>query len=220
MKVAAIVPTRDEADTIGALVRTLYKFCDAVVVVDYCSTDHTVSVAYEAGALIDAAEYAGIGYAYRFAWDRLPADWWVGHIDAGGSHDPQDLCDMLDLAATRDYDVIVGSRFTFGGEDRAPWRRRVLSKTAAWVCNRNEMERVADWTSGLRVYSPRAREILAAHDFQTSGHAWQIEALWVARARGLNIVEFPITYRPSTSHLSSDSLGEAAGLLWRLSGVP
>jgi len=220
MKVAAIVPTRDEESTIVPLLKNLLNFADSVIVVDYRSSDATVELAQRCGVLVDQIDYAGVGYAYEYAWDRLPDDWWVGHIDAGGSHDPQDLCDMVDLAARHDYDLVVGSRFCFGGEDHAPWHRRFLSKTAARICNRKGHDGFTDWTSGLRVYSPRARAVLAAHRFSTGGHAWQIEALWVAQTAGLTSVEFPITYEPSSTSLSTTQLTEAAVLLWKLTGTP
>lgn len=214
---AAIVPTMNEAETIGRLVRALDRFCDLVVVVDSSDTATTRESAKAAGA--DYASHilpGSLGRAYSYGWGYIPRDWYVGHIDAGGSHDPADLCDMLDMAAHDDIDLLLGDRFGIGGEHRGKWHRKVTSRLASAALNLISFADYDDWTSGLRVYSPKAREILSRHDFTTSGHAWQIEALWVCRQAGLKIAEYPIIYKASPSHLSSSRVREAGGLWWRL----
>jgi dolichol-phosphate mannosyltransferase len=156
-----------------------------------------------------------LGGAYGKAWAYLPTDWLVVHIDAGGSHDPADLYPMLELAE-EGFDVVIGSRFCPGGVHHGTWTRRASSKFAAFMLDLISLSEIHDWTSGYRVYSPRARAILAAHDFTTTGHAWQIESLWVLKQAGCRVVEHPITYKASVSHLSRGRVQEAASLYWRL----
>ena len=217
MMLGVVVPTKNEADTIGPLVKELDKIADKIVVSNAGeSTDRGDEVAFSAGAEVINCRQPGLGYAYWTAWGRIPDDWYVGHIDAGGSHDPQDLVDMVDIAAWNGYDLVIGDRFGLGGEHHGTWRRRVSSQLAAWMMNLISQAHFNDWTSGLRIYSPRAREVLSQHTFTTEGHAWQIESLWVCRQAGLKICEVPIVYRPSTSHLSAKRVREAIGLWWRL----
>ena len=215
--VAAVIPTIDEADTIGDLVRSLDKVCDRVIVADGSDNGDTATEAFQAGAVpIDGL--GGLGPAYKRAWGVVPTSrpWAVVHIDAGGSHDPADLYPMLELAE-EGFDVVIGSRFCPLGEHHGKWRRRFTSKLASFALNWiYPSTTIHDWTSGYRVYSPKARAILAAHTFTTTGHAWQIEALSVLIAHGCRIVETPIIYRSSVSHLSAGRVKEAARLFWRM----
>src|SRR6266404_5448170 len=130
MYCAAIVPTIDEAETIGDLVRALDKTCDRVLVVDDSVLPWTTVAAEDAGAEWWASRYDGhtygLGYSYKLGHRRIASDWYVVHIDAGGSHDPADVYPMLELAE-EGFDVVIGSRFCPGGEHHGSWRRRFTS---------------------------------------------------------------------------------------------
>lgn len=63
MKVAAVIPARDEADTVGAVIRAAQPVVDEVVVVDNGSADGTAQVAASAGARVLAHEVQGKGEA-------------------------------------------------------------------------------------------------------------------------------------------------------------
>lgn len=215
MNCAAIVPTIDEAETIGALVRSLDKTCDSVRVLDSSDSSQTRDLARNAGAYVSHVP-GGLGHAYKMGQWFVDSDWYVVHIDAGGSHDPYDVGPMLDIAA-KGVDCVIGSRFCEGGEHHGPWKRRVTSRIASRALNAISFNtEIKDWTSGFRVYSPAAREVLAKHEFKAQGHAWQIEALWAIRAAGLRVAEFPIVYESSVSHLSSGRVKEAWSLYWTL----
>ncbi len=194
MYVGAVIPSLNEPDA-DELAMTLIRACDSVEIVTE----------------------PGLGPAYLHGWDAIDPSWWIVHIDAGGSHDPADVYPMLELAE-EGFDVVIGSRFVRSGEHHGPWRRRVTSRLAAAALNLISLQDISDWTSGYRVYSPKARAAIKAHTFTTTGHAWQIEALWVCLQAGCRIVEHPIVYRSSVSHLSSGRVREAAALYWRLAG--
>lgn len=211
----AIVPTIDEAATIGDLVRSLDKMCDEVAVVDDSADWATCVAVNEAGHATISGPRDGLRGAYRKGGELGSSDWYVAHIDAGGSHDPADLYPMLELAE-EGFDVVIGSRFCPLGEHHGSWTRRFTSRWASRALNLISFSDISDWTSGYRVYSPKARAILAAHDFTTTGHAWQIESLWTLVNSGCRVVEQPIVYRASVSHLSRGRVKEAASLYWRL----
>lgn len=221
MYAAACIPTIDEADTIGALVKALDETCDMIYVLDESTNDATMFAAIEAGARHVymrnwKPENRGISGAYAWGNWTVDDDWHVVHIDAGGSHDPYAVGPMLDIAA-KGVDCVIGSRFCEGGEHHGPWKRRFTSRLASRALNAISFNtEIHDWTSGFRVYSPAAREVLAKHTFKMQGHAWQIEALWQIRAAGLRVAEFPIVYESSVSHLSRGRVQEAAGLFWEL----
>lgn len=232
MQVAAVIPTMNEdPHRLAHLVRALDKFCDSVIVVNHSDEPLDSEIVREAGGFVRRVPEPGFDAAYRAAWRVVPSDWYVAHIDAGGSHDPNDLAQMLDMAdegRDREYhpdggyhqyflwDIVIGSRFVRGGEHHGPWRRKVTSRLASSALNLISLGDISDWTSGLRVYSPKARRVLMLHDFTTTGHAWQIESLWTARDHGCRIVEHPITYLPSKSSLTLGRVREANRLYWDL----
>lgn len=208
MNIAAIVPTRNEQDTITDLVAGLYGFCDMVVVADDSTGFGTATAAYEAQAtLADAGE--GLAGAYRSGWELVPSDWWVVHVDAGGSHQLNDVERIVRSTRVTDAHIVIGSRFTKHGHHYGPLRRKVTSRIASVACNLVSRDACKDWTSGLRAYSPEARKSLTDLTFTTSGHAWQIESLNQLFRAGFSAVELPISYYPSGSQLSGARVREA-----------
>jgi glycosyltransferase involved in cell wall biosynthesis len=75
----AVVPARDEAESVGATVTALGPLVDEVVVVDDASTDGTAAAALVAGAsVLHASRRRGKGRAVEEALQRLePAELWL-----------------------------------------------------------------------------------------------------------------------------------------------
>jgi dolichol-phosphate mannosyltransferase len=205
----AVIPTRDEPDTIADLVRAVLVHVEFVMVIDD-STDITTELeAVNAGATVrrgfgslGAAIMTGMAYA---------ANGCVV-IDAGGSHDPDDIPRLV----TADVDVAVGSRLRWGSVFDATPRRRAVTKITAASCRLVTGWPVRDWTSGFRYYSPRAVRAVLNRPPRAKGHAWQIEALHSCLKAGCSWEELPITYRASTSSLSTRTAWEAAVTCGRL----
>lgn len=157
---------------------------------------------------------AGLGPAYLSMWhdaDRRFPQAYVMHVDVG-SHPRDSWLRVLYQARAERADIIIGSRFCPGGLHLYNWRRKWTSRAASAALSTITGTDYTDWTSGLRAYSPKARSVLANHRFQTEGHAWQIEALWVAHQEGLKIVEVPIDYHAGNSSLSWARVKEALKL--------
>ena len=212
MKVAAVIPTRNEQDTISALVGDLCAFCDRIIVADD-STDQTERRASYAGAETFILR-GGLSVAYGGADKFIPSDWWVLHIDAGGSHDVMEAIDLVDIAAKLEYDVVIGSRFVPGARYLGNPTRRRMSQLASAMMNAVTPYDIGDWTSGLRVYSPTARAWIRGHPFYAHGHAWQIEALWWCLRNDCIVTEHAVTYTAGASHLDRERLREALRLWW------
>jgi hypothetical protein len=130
-------------------------------------------------------------------------------MDAGGSHSVFDLPQLLATPG----DLVIGSRFVDGGTHLGPWWRRLGSKLYGFLCCCATLAPFRDWTSGYRVYRGPAIEIAKSVDV-AQGHAWQAAVLAECWREGLDIVEVPITYLPSSSRLSPARIREAARVLW------
>jgi len=194
----AVITALNEADTIGGLVAEILRNGLAVIVVDDGSTDGTGDEAAKAGATVITHDTPqGIApslmdawrMAYSFGWTRII------QIDAGGSHDPA----QIDRLLTSGTDVTIGSRFLPSSEYIGRGWRKHASNLAAVLLNWAAHQHIHDWTSGYRVFSRKAIEVLLSGNYMTTMHTWQIETLHLALKCGLSVSEFPITYRAGQS---------------------
>lgn len=212
---AALVTTYNEADTIGQLVAGLREHVDHVLVVDDPrTTDNTeqVAAAFGASTLVDIDAH-GIGPCL-IAGLRYLRGQRVVVIDAGGSHSASCIPGMLRMEA---WDVVIGSRFTTGARYIGNPRRARLSRTYAKACNRKTGRSISDWTSGYRVYSPKAVAAILARPPTAKMHGWQPQALAACLAAGCVVGERPITYTAGRSSMNRKVAWEAVQALRGLS---
>lgn len=212
----AVITALNEEQTIGTLVRELREQGLDVFVCDDGSTDKTRIQAIKNGAEVVRHETPrGIRESLMELW-RLAIirryDYIV-QIDAGGSHNAFDWCawDWHDRP-----DITIGSRFNGGQYIGRQWRAFASRATAAalnWATHR----KITDWTSGYRVFSRRALELLVKQNYMTTAHTWQIEVLHAAIDNNLTVAEFPITYRAGESSLKLKTIDDLIKVyLWVL----
>ena len=188
MKETALVfiPARNEAATIGAVVRG----CRAagfpfVTVIDDASSDSTAFLARQAGAGVMAhgGPHHGKTAALRHALDSAAAGIeWLFFLDGDGQHDPADLARFW--AARAEADLVVGNRLPDAA--RMPplrrWTNRVMS-AALRPCG------IADSQCGFRLVR---RVWLGA--WRPAGHHFQFESemALLAASRPTRVVNLPI----------------------------
>ena len=130
--VAVVIPARDEQDTIGDLVVRARKYARWVVVADDSSTDGTYCRAVAAGANIISVPTSRVGMVdvyragLRYAFHHTPARVFI-EMDAGGSHDPDEIPRLLKPMARSSVTLAVGCRFMPGGAYHGSLRRKLLS---------------------------------------------------------------------------------------------
>jgi len=223
-----VVPTYNERENVGELVPQLFQVVsDAdVILLDDNSPDGTVAAAAQLfGAnprfsSLSRTGPRGIGCSlfdgYRLAVKRGYAR--LVQMDADFSHDPNVVPVLID--ASRDADVVIGSRYCHGGRVVTwPWHRRFLS----WFANRYVARitglTVRDSTSGFRCYTRRALQCLIEIGVTSEGYAFQVETAFRAQRAGLRIVEIPITFtdrRAGQSKMSGKVIFESILKPWRL----
>jgi glycosyltransferase involved in cell wall biosynthesis len=167
-RIAVVIPARDEAPTVGQVVRGARSALPEawVVVVDDGSRDGTGAVACSAGArvvrLARPAGYAGaLRAGYRVALGSGAEV--VVQMDGDGQHVPDDLPVLL--AALEDHDLVLGSRFLGSLGYRIPPGRRLGMAACRWMATRVGGLRLTDPTSGLRALRRPLAERLAAEGF-------------------------------------------------------
>ncbi len=87
LKLTIIVPTRNECESLPAMLRELPTDVHEVIVVDGHSTDGTQDIARDLGFRVDAQEGRGYVMAVRTGIKRARGDV-ITCIDADGSYNP------------------------------------------------------------------------------------------------------------------------------------
>jgi glycosyltransferase involved in cell wall biosynthesis len=201
MRVCAVIPARDAAGTVGAVVRGLRSTLpDAtVLVVDDGSSDETGARARDAGAVVlrhtinqgkGAALQTGFDEAVRLGADAVLA------LDADGQHDPAWAPRLL--AGLAGADLVVGSRLQ--SREGMPWLRRVTNDVTSWWVSRLARTLIEDSQSGYRaIRAPVLRRVRPeARRFE-----YESEYLVTAARAGFRIaaVAIPALYNAPGSHI-------------------
>lgn len=224
-RVLVIIPTYQERESLPPIIARVRAAVPTahVLVADDNSPDGTGKIADELAASDDhlhvlhrpgklglgAAYVAGFGWALTNGYDAIV------EMDADGSHQPEQLPDLL--AALTDADVVLGSRWVAGGKvSNWPKSREVLSRGA------NAYARLAlglplrDATGGYRVY--RA-EVLRSFDLTTvrsQGYCFQVDLALRSWQHGYRVVEVPISFVERALGASKMNRGIVLEALWRV----
>lgn len=188
-----IIPARDEAGTVGDVVREVKEVSDCdIVVIDDCSTDGTSDAARNSGATVLrlpiwlgawGAVQTGLRYALDAGYDTAVS------MDADGQHRAESLGAVIVSVTTRESDVAIGVC-----PDRASLPRRFI-----WSILRH-MTGLAtlDITSGLRAYNTRAMRLLTSEPAAMLNYQ-DIGVLLMLRAQGLCVTEVGVEMEPRRS---------------------
>ncbi len=155
-KLTVVVPVRDEALALGAVLDGIREAIPAaeVVVVDDGSRDASPDIAADAGArVVRSSPGRGYGAAVQ-AGVAAARTRYVALVDGDGSYDPGDLRDLA--ARVESGGLVVGAR----PPDPSP-ARRLGKGLALGLCRLLTGRCVPDLNSGLRVFDRRLLERLA-----------------------------------------------------------
>jgi glycosyltransferase involved in cell wall biosynthesis len=201
MRVCAVVPAKDAAATVGAVVRGLRSTLPGitVLVVDDGSSDETGARAREAGAVVlrhtlnegkGAALQTGFDEAVRLGADAVLA------LDADGQHDPSWAPRLL--AGLARADLVVGSRLQ--SREGMPWLRRVTNDVTSWWVSRLARTLIEDSQSGYRAI--RATVIRRVRP-EARRFEYESEFLVAAARAGFRVaaVAIPTLYNAPGSHI-------------------
>ena len=212
--IVAAVPCFNEERFIGSVVLKVKKYVDRVVVVDDGSTDASVEVASDAGAIVCSHDCnKGYGAAIRTALSRgkeLGADVLV-IIDADGQHDARDIPRLAKPVLDGEADVVIGSRF-MGEASSTPLYRRLGQRMLNAATSLGSGRKVSDSQSGFRAYSSKALEAL---NLTENGMSVSSEMQFAISRAGLSVAEVPIKVS-YTDKAKRNPLGHGVNVLSRV----
>ncbi len=227
-----VLPTYNEAENIEAIVDAVLPHLataapdHTLLIVDDASPDGTGELADRLAAELpfvdvlhrDRKEGLGPAYIAGFRTALAAGAQLVAEMDADFSHDPAALPRLV--AATRDADLVVGSRYVPGGGTTGwPLWRRVMSRMGGRYASTVLGAPLRDLTSGFKVWRPDTLQRIGIDRLRSDGYAFTIEATWRALRRGARVIEVPIVFTDriaGASKLSRRIVIEAALLVWKL----
>jgi len=224
-RVLVIVPTYNEKDNVERVVGRLRAAVPAadVLIVDDSSPDGTGDLADGLAAadpqiqVMHRSSKQGLGAAYvaGFGWGLERGYDVLVEMDADGSHQPEQLPDLL--SALSSADLVLGSRWVPGGHVvNWPLSRQLLSRGGNTYVRVMLGFGVRDATGGFRAFRRRTLEALTLEDVNSAGYCFQVDLAWRAVRRGFVVTEVPIGFverELGTSKMSGSIVREA---LWRV----
>ncbi len=108
-RVSLIIPSYQEAASIGHVIRDFRDRVDEIVVMDNRSPDGTAEIARELGAVVHSRPLRGYGDALRQGMAAATGDLLV-LVEADGTFRARDLGKLLEYA--KDADMVIGTRTT------------------------------------------------------------------------------------------------------------
>lgn len=201
-KLALVIPTLCEAENIGRLIdRVRYELDPLhipyeILVVDDDSSDGTGAIVSRIACedprvrLLVRRGERGLSGAILHGWQHTDATV-LGVMDADLQHPPEMLPQLV-YAMREGRDLVIGSRYTPGG-DLGRWNpiRRLLSAAAVWVTLplQRPRHRIMDPMSGFFMVR---RRCVPEIDFQRSGFKLLLEIL--VRGKCESVKEVPFAF--------------------------
>ncbi len=224
-RVLVVVPTYNERDNLGPLVRQIVAHAGyRVMVVDDASPDGTGDLAEELARefpgrvdVVHRTGQRGLGRSYVEGMQRaLAADAdLVCQMDADLSHDPKYLPDLV--AGARQYDLVIGSRYLHGiSVVNWPLRRVMISLFANWYVRAITRLNLRDCTAGFRCWQREALVKIPLDRIASDGYAFQVEMAYACQKKGYRVIEVPIVFRDRARGRSKMSLHIVWEALWRV----
>lgn len=224
-RVLVVIPTYNEKDNLERIVGRVRAALPEVhvLVADDNSPDGTGAIADALAAADDhvhvlhrlGKEGLGAAYLAGFAWGLEHGFDVLVEMDADGSHQPEQL--HLLLAALREADLVLGSRYVPGGSVvNWPKSREVLSKGGNVYTRVLLGVPLKDITGGYRAFRADTLRRLDLDEVGSAGYVFQVDLAYRTTRAGMRVVEVPITFverEHGTSKMSQRIVREA---LWQV----
>lgn len=174
---------------------------------DLAAGDRRVHVLHRQGKLgLGTATIAGMQYALDNGYDA------VLNMDGDFSHHPRHIPALL--AALKECDVAIGSRYVAGGGVSGwPFRRRCMSRAINFYARWALRLPVRDTSGAYRCYRADLLRRIAFDRVISRGYSFQEEFLFLCRRAGARIHECPILFEDRRRGQSKINHGEGISAL-------
>lgn len=191
--VSVVIPTLNEAEAIGAVIREIPEaFSADVIVADSGSTDGTQALARAAGARVIEA---GKGYGRACALGAAAADprsRVLVYLDGDGADRGDLIATIAGPVLAGSHDFVIASRTRGTREPGSMLWHQVL---AGWLAGLGIGLRYRVAYSDMCAYRAIDRAALERLSLREMTYGWNIEMQMQAARAGLRILEVPVPYR-------------------------
>ena len=208
MKLAVVIPTYNEKETIQILIEKLFSEIKPivdelhVVIIDDSSPDGTANIVtdlsdkFQKISLIQRPTKLGLGAAYKDGFnhvlEKIDSDLIV-QMDADHSHNPLEIVTMLQ--ESEGYDFVVASRH-MPNSSIVGWGvgRQMTHSFAGIIARISARIDIKDSTSGFRMFKRETLQSIEFDKIESDGFAFQIEMLYQLKQKGFRGLEMPTIF--------------------------
>ena len=218
MRVSVVIPTHNEAQSIGRVLADLpTSLVTEVLVVDSNSTDGTPEIAAKMGARVVPEPRRGYGRACLTGLATANSPDIVVFLDGDYSDRPSELPLLLGPIIQGHADITLGSRL---GEQRIPralpWHQAFGNRLAAGLIRLLYRLKITD----LGPFRAGRAEVLRALALEETTYGWAVEMILKGALSGFRVVEVPVTYYPRIGKSKiSGTLKGTVGAAWFILGL-
>ncbi|MFH1397963.1 MAG: glycosyltransferase family 2 protein [Candidatus Omnitrophota bacterium] len=202
MKTCVIIPTYNEAKTIGKLTAKIRGRQLEVLIIDDGSLDNTGQIALDNAAIVlkndinkgkGASFIRGFNYLVERDFDLIIT------MDGDGQHDPEEIPAFIQAAQDHNYGIVVGNRMC--NCEGMPLLRVITNKFMSWIISGIARQNIPDTQCGFRLIK---KEVIQEVKLATSRYETESEILIRAAQKGFKIGSIPIKsiYRGEKSRIN------------------
>ena len=214
-----VLPSYNESENLYLLIKNIFKILPSVkiIVVDDSSSSENKNIRLIIGKrknvlLISRNSKKGRGSAVLQGLKKsleYKSIKYVIEMDTDLAHDPKEIERFLSKLKEDNYDLIIGSRYLHGAKivniskERTILSRFINKFLKIWLG-----VNISDFTSGFRLYSRKAVELLVSEKIISKGFITLSETLYKISNKRMKIGEVPITWNYRVYGKSNVSLKE------------
>ena len=213
MRVSVVIPTHNEAQSIGRVLADLpADLVTEVLVVDSNSTDGTPEIASKIGAHVLHEPRRGYGRACLTGLASASAPDVIVFLDGDYSDRPAELPLLLAPIIEGRADIAIGSRLGKQSTPGAmPWHAAFGNHLAAFLIRLLYGLEISD----LGPFRAGRADVLRRLELEETTYGWAVEIILKGTLAGFRIVEVPVSYYPRIGKSKiSGTLRGTVGAAW------
>jgi len=213
MRVSVIIPTRNEAASIGRVLADLPSdLVTEVIVVDSNSTDGTPAIAAGMNARVISEARRGYGQACLTGIAAVNAPDVIVFLDGDYSDRPAELPLLLAPIAEGRADITIGSRLAGPRTAGAlPWHSMFGNWLAAALITNLYGLKISD----LGPFRAARADVIRSLMLEETTYGWAVELILKGAITGFRIFEVPVSYHPRIGQSKiSGTLKGTIGASW------